>query len=636
MAEAGKKSGRGAFKGQVWYWLSGVAVLFILGLFLAIKLANRDRDNAMELLEQELALTASSRAQAASGWLGSQRAIIERLASNPAVAIYSMSSREAVIGAGQAEYLARLLETVAAQTNFARQTPRLRANVEMPPSPGLAILDPQGRIIASYGGPLPDPRSFLARARQETHINFAAKLADKPALAILAPVPDPQGGAPVAYVYGVRALDGIRESLVPVSSRFSSARSALIMDGVILVGDPDRLPPPTRLSEMVAQPGQLHEHGNALVVVQPVPATPWQLIRAIDASEGLASINEQWRLRLLGLLALVAFVTALVLLTWRHGASVRAAQSAAVARETAEREAALRAFLQTIADRQPTLIGVVDAAGRLRFSNARLRDWLGADADVHGIALAKLLGPAEPAIAELIARTQEKGAAEALVDLRDPNGADLRHQVEAVALPDGTILLVAHDITELLAERARREANMAALVAALTGLIDARDPGSRHHSEKVSGIAAVLAAELGHTDREIETLRLAGQLMNLGKIMVPRVILTKAGPLTEEERAVVRDALAQSSAILQSVPFEGPVAETVAGVEETSPPPLSRVLRLANAFVSMVSPRSFRAPMTPDEALAQLRERSDPEDHAAISALAHVLDNRGGREILGL
>lgn len=636
MAISKLNSDNGTLRSQVWVWLAGVALLFILGLILAFVVANRDRDRAEELLEQEMALTASGRAQAVGGWLGEQRTLMERLASNPAVGIYAMGSQAGAIEQGQAEYLARLLETTAAQTGFAQPTPQLRANVEMPPAPGLAVLSAVGRPIAMYGGPLPDPAGYIAEAGKGTVTDYGARLDSQPVLAILSPVADPQGGAPVAFVYGVRALEDARPVLTTPTDRFASARAGVFLGGNLLVGDADRLPVAAQLAEFAQAPGRLHRYANTLVMVQPVPGTPLHLVRAVDASEALGAINTQWRLRLLSLLGLVAFVTALILLAWRHGASRRAAQSAQIAQQTAEREARLRTFLATIADRQPTLIGVVDREGLLRFSNARLRDWLEGGEDMHGVPLARLFGTAEKDIAALIGDAQGQDVAEALITLRDPHGNERPHQVEAVTLPDGDTLLVANDITDLLAERARREANMKALVLALTGLIDARDPGSRHHSEKVSSIAAATAAELGMHPREVETVRLAGQLMNLGKIMVPRHILIKQGPLTEEERVIVRTAMAQSAGILSNVPFDGPVAETIAGVEVPEPPELSRVLRLANALVGMVSPRSFRSPLPLAEALEQLRRNAEPQDAQILSAIGHVLDNRGGRAMLGI
>src|SRR5690606_27025995 len=113
-------------------------------------------------------------------------------------------------------------------------------------------------------------------------------------------------------------------------------------------------------------------------------------------------------------------------------------------------------------------------------------------------------------------------------------------------------------------------------------------------------------------------------------------ILTKQGPLTEEERAIVRAAMAQSAGILANVPFDGPVAETVAGVEAPEPPELSRVLRLANALVGMVSPRAFRSPLPLAEAMEQLRRNARPEGAQCPSALGQVLDHRGGTAMLGL
>lgn len=620
---------------RIWLWLGLIAFLFAGGLGLAWQASSRDRARARDLLEQEVALVVRGRVQAVAGWLDLQRGVVEGLAGNPAVAVYALGSQDPGTGAGQAQYLDSLLQVTAARSGFAEPGVQPRANVSLPPSAGLAIVAPDGRPIARFGGALPDPRPLLATTVSATRVDPAASLGGRPALAILAPVAGPQGGDPVAVVYGVRPLDALAGRLEPENERFRTARMALV-DAEGVVAGSRELPPMARLAEALRAPGQLVEAGGTLLLADAVPGTPWHVVRGIDAQEALAPIESQARSRLMALVSLVSFATAMVLLAWRHGASRRAARAAAEARATAARETALRQFLQTIADRQPTLIAVVDAADRLEFSNAGLNRWLGVEADAPGTRLPDQLGDAGPALVRLLATARREGTADALLDLPAPGGLVRRHQADAVQLADGRTLLVAHDITELLAERARREAGMAALVATLTGLIDARDPGSRHHSGKVAQVAAGLGRALGLPGEQVETLRLSGQLMNLGKIMVPRAILTKAGPLDDIERAQVRAALAQSADILRGVPFEGPVAETVAGVEEVPPPSLSRVLRIANAFVSMVSPRAFRAPLADAAALAALREAADPEDGAIIDALERLLGQHAGRAALGL
>lgn len=607
--------------------LAFLALLLVLGISMAVRSANEDRNRALDLLEQEAAVTVEGQVQALSGWLSAQRSVVDAIATNPSVGIYVTGRQNGAVGAGQVEYLRALLQTAAQRSGFAQANPRPAANVQIPEAAGLAILAPDGQPIASFGGPLPAPGLLVAKANKGPVMEARAKLGRQPALALAAPILDPQSGTVVALVYGVKSLDEVEALLTSSAERFRSARTALADQQGILAGS-RTMPANDRLERAARSLGTLVQSEATLLLAQKVPGTPWRIIRALDAEEALAPIENERRLRLVSLIATIFCVAALALLAWRHVAAQRAAVVAA-------HEATLRQFLQTIADQQRALIGVVDARGFLRFSNARLAQWMGGDSGQgQGAHLARMMGPAEPMIANLIDGAQLGKTGEVQVTLLDPQGHARQLQMEVTPMEGAEVLIVAHDITELLMERARREANMAALVSTLTGLIDARDPGSQRHSEKVSALVTAMGEELSYSPEVVETLRLSGLLLNLGKIMVPRAILTKAGPLTEEERVQVRDALTQSARILSAVPFDGPVSELISGVEDASPSPLSRILKLCNAFVGMVSPRSFREPLSVDEALELLREQALVPDHAVLSALAHVLDNRGGRSIL--
>jgi HD-GYP domain-containing protein (c-di-GMP phosphodiesterase class II) len=212
---------------------------------------------------------------------------------------------------------------------------------------------------------------------------------------------------------------------------------------------------------------------------------------------------------------------------------------------------------------------------------------------------------------------------------------DQRHLMfTARQLPDGEALLVAEDLTALIREREQRESSLAALVSLLTGLIDARDPGSRGHSEKVAQVAAAIGRAQSLADPEIDGLQQAGALINIGKILVPAELLTKSQPLTEAEIATVRSAMARSAELLRPVPFQMPVADWIDGMDEADQILPSRILRIANGFVGMVSPRAHRPALAVDAALAQLAKAGAAEDQPIITALRFWLDTQGGRSKL--
>ena len=98
--------------------------------------------------------------------------------------------------------------------------------------------------------------------------------------------------------------------------------------------------------------------------------------------------------------------------------------------------------------------------------------------------------------------------------------------------------LLSNHFLLLLKEKERLDTERNMLLASITSLIEAleaRDPYTRGHSESVAEIVAGMAETMGRNSDEIEMLRIAGRLHDLGKIGVPDSILLKPGRLTAEE-----------------------------------------------------------------------------------------------------
>jgi len=177
----------------------------------------------------------------------------------------------------------------------------------------------------------------------------------------------------------------------------------------------------------------------------------------------------------------------------------------------------------------------------------------------------------------------------------------------------------------------------------LADSIDARDFLTAGHSEKVADYTVAIAEELGLGEDSCRVLRTAALLHDYGKIGIPDSILKKDGPLTDEERAVIRTHPTKSKQILDKVSFEGDYKEIPDIVhahherwDGTGYPnalkgeqiPLgARIIATADLFEAITAKRHYRDPMQIDEAIQELRQVSgkhlQPE---IVNAFLHYLE----------
>jgi hypothetical protein len=561
---------------------------------------------------------ADSRAAAIADWMSNQRRTIEAVAANPSLVPYLATGGDADMSA----YVRNYLRDTAERDGFTKGLSQVPANVARPDGPGLAIVDAQGRNLIDIGGPLPRADDMIAQSKNtDMLVDGAAQLKGGSAIRFLKALPVQDGIR--RFVYGVRLMDDdvlarLSQPGEPVGvaqhsllARRDKSLMAVTNHGSFTAGESIDTDPVARAA-LAAMPQTVDVFDAArvrfLVSARAIKGSNWILIRARPA--GLLLEDTMWRriTSLAALLGSIGLAGALALLAWRHSVSARLAESGA-------RETQARQFLASVSDSQPTAIYVMDANGQLRFTNATAAKW-------------PALDPTQ--LQPLVAAVRSGAQTPSMMI----NSSERQWQVKAQLLypgeADKDVLIVAEDLTDLLAAQARRDASQQALISTLTGLIDARDPGSKGHSQKVSHVAAAIGAALPLSAADVATLRTAGELMNLGKILVPTSLLTKTAMLTDDERAQVRAAMAKTSDLLDKVPFDGPVAQTLQDLEQEPPQTkLGAVLRLANSFVGQVSPRAHRAALPVDAALENVRKAGF--DMTLISALGHWLDNQGGR-----
>jgi putative two-component system response regulator len=169
------------------------------------------------------------------------------------------------------------------------------------------------------------------------------------------------------------------------------------------------------------------------------------------------------------------------------------------------------------------------------------------------------------------------------------------------------------------------------VVYAFAQAVDGKSPYTRGHSERVKRYALALAARLGLSAADQDVLRRGATIHDIGKIAVPDAVLNKAGPLTPEELALIREHPVQGVRIIE--PLQS-IADTVplvrwhhermdgTGYPDRLPgekiPFLVRVLAVADVYDALNSDRPYRAALPPDVCLAILRKDAvggglDPE-----------------------
>ena len=202
-----------------------------------------------------------------------------------------------------------------------------------------------------------------------------------------------------------------------------------------------------------------------------------------------------------------------------------------------------------------------------------------------------------------------------------------RKLIMAIAAEAAVALENAHLITEV------KDLFMSA-VKSLVMAIDAKDPYTHFHSLRVSEVSGVLSEELGLDKGEVEQIRLAALLHDVGKIGVPEHVLLKPGKLTPEEWGEMKQHPLHSVHILEQVKQFSPIVKWVRHEHEhydgsgypdqlkgEAIPLPSRIIAVADAFDAITSDRYYRKGRSEEVALSILQEGSDSQfDPAVIRA----------------
>lgn len=187
------------------------------------------------------------------------------------------------------------------------------------------------------------------------------------------------------------------------------------------------------------------------------------------------------------------------------------------------------------------------------------------------------------------------------------------------------------------------ERAMMATVGVASNMGEMRDPYTAGHQRRVADLTAAIGEEMGLPASQVEGLRVAGNLHDIGKITVPSEILAKPGKISATEFSLIKEHAQQGYEILKDVRFPWPVAQVAQqhherldgsgypqGLKGDAIVLEARILAVADTVEAMASHRPYRPGRGIEAALAEVEKlRGSKYDPAAVDACLRLFREKG-------
>ena len=183
-------------------------------------------------------------------------------------------------------------------------------------------------------------------------------------------------------------------------------------------------------------------------------------------------------------------------------------------------------------------------------------------------------------------------------------------------------------------------------MASLMETVEAKDNYTRGHTDRVTQLAVALAKTTGVRGKELEDIRHAAALHDIGKIAVPDTVISKPGRLSEEEYSVMKEHPARADKILWHLEFLSEARMIIrshherydgqgdpVGLAGEEIPLGARILALVDSYDAMTSARPYRSAIGHDEALQEIAENAGTQfDPGLIAAFLKIVDHPPARQ----
>jgi putative nucleotidyltransferase with HDIG domain len=181
-------------------------------------------------------------------------------------------------------------------------------------------------------------------------------------------------------------------------------------------------------------------------------------------------------------------------------------------------------------------------------------------------------------------------------------------------------------------------------ITSLARTVEAKDPNTSGHTERVADIAVVLADQLGYDDAQLAAIRVGAVIHDIGKIAIPDSILLKPGPLDPQEFAIMRRHPEMSSYIVAELELPAVVKQMVRSHHERFDgagypdrllgeeiPLAARILTVADSLDAMISDRPYRKALPLEVAKAEIEDKAGTQFcPRVVAALNAAIESKPG------
>ena len=198
------------------------------------------------------------------------------------------------------------------------------------------------------------------------------------------------------------------------------------------------------------------------------------------------------------------------------------------------------------------------------------------------------------------------------------------------------------DVEKIITLEMEKLKNQEQIIHSMVEMIESRDSYTAGHTKRVARYCILIAKEMGYGDADIELLKNAAWLHDIGKISTPDSVLLKPSKLNKTEYLLIQDHLISGYNMLSKVDQYKEIAEIMCehherydgkgypkGLSGNQIQPLSRIMIVADTFDAMTTNRIYKAKKTVPVALQELQDLSTKQFHpevvsAALKALKNI------------
>jgi HD-GYP domain-containing protein (c-di-GMP phosphodiesterase class II) len=648
--------------------LTALLIFILLSTFLVVGYVKKERSRDLMDWQARLSILADMRAASVEEWLDDRRGKLKGLSNNPTLKLYlsqyAQLDKDDAALQGQFSHVRNLLQAEANRFGFSNKS-MSPVNTEQKTKKlqGLAVLSDKGDMLFSTRGFYKDiatQNKKIMRALETGKGEFLDMFkvdSEHVLYGFVKPVFHIQKAnnqkAVGAVILLLNPASNLYRLLENVHLRTRSDESLLVRKAGLAV---EFLSPrQDGLSTMYKMPlknmqdvfkkdielsvGYDYRNIKVLSLSREIRSTPWVLLQKINASEALQESDDHQQYLFITFFLVSVVIVTMFIAIWRHSTSVR------LLKMTHDLETHTT-LLNAVSDNINEYIFLIDENDKFVFANSSLVNNLNIDAQsICGKKMANVLGPVTTKLLQEISCDKKNAEDECVIPLLFGDNNKFFH-ISSVVPGKGEYknakLYVLHDISRIKSAQEKRDRLSKGIIATLVKAVDLHDPYCVDHSERTKEVALDIAHELDLEKDRCEALEMAAQLANIGKLFVPKEILTKMDALTKEESQALRKNITYAVDVLKELDFEGPVVDIIAQKNESLdgsgyPNNLkaeeimleARILSIANAFVAMASSRAYRKGKSIKEVTNILLEQSDTHyDRQVVAALFHIAENR--------